>query len=39
MTAGPWGENTVYFLGFALIAAVALLGVAYRIVRYLWRRR
>jgi len=39
MTAGPFGENTVYFLGVGLIVAVALLGVAVRIARYLWRRR
>ena len=38
MTAGPFGENTVYFLGFGLIAAVALLGVTVRIVRYVWKR-
>lgn len=39
MTAGPWGENTVYILGIALFAVVALLGVAIRVIRYLWRRR
>jgi hypothetical protein len=39
MAGGPFGENTVYFLGFGLIAAVALLGVAVRIVRYLWKRK
>ena len=39
MTAGPFGENTVYLLGFGLIAAVAVLGVAVRIVRYLWKRK
>jgi|GEM_PF-3294484 hypothetical protein len=39
MTEGPFGENTVYFLGFGLIAAVALMGVAVRIARYLWKRK
>jgi hypothetical protein len=39
MTAGPFGENTIYFLGFGLIIAVCIFGVAVRIVRYLWSKR